>query len=84
MFPTEYTPKEIVGDANLKEFRKHYGICSSGTNNGEFPEKRLDKEVGPATRKAIAETYRHLRENGFYPVGTDTRWENKSFRASKK
>ncbi len=53
----------------MQMFKKHYQICQSGTNNGEFPDKRIDKEVGVETRAAIAETYKHLRDNGFYPDG---------------
>lgn len=70
MFPTEYTAKEIVGDRNLAKFRQHYSTCTSGTNQGEFPDKRLDKEIGIETRRSIAETYKHLRSFGFYPAGT--------------
>lgn len=64
------TPKEIVGFANLPTFRKHYKICSSATNDGEFPEKKLSNDFGSNDRAAIAETYRHLRENGYVPCGT--------------
>lgn len=68
MFPTDYLPKEIVGDRNLDTFRKHYKICSSGKKQGEFPDKELDKVVGQSARQAIGETIGHLINNGFYPI----------------
>ena len=78
MFPTNYQPEDIIGISNMDTFRKHYMISVSQANGGEFPDKRLDKEIGKASRVAIAETYIHLREHGFYPNGlnpdTSIRW----------
>jgi len=69
MLQTEVTPEKLIGFANMPVFQKHYAISTSQANGGDFPDKRLDKEVGKANRLSIAETYRHLREHGFYPDG---------------
>ncbi|MBM9604107.1 hypothetical protein [Desulfopila inferna] len=62
---TPLTPEEIVGYGNLDIFRKHLQICSSDSNGGEFPEKRLNKEIGLDNRRMIGETYDRLRDHGF-------------------
>ena len=71
MQPTSLTPIDIIGRHNLPLFEKHFSIASSSTNAGEWPEKRLNKEIGPADRKIIGETLQELRENGFYPLELD-------------
>ena len=69
------TPEEIIGRNNMQVFVEHYTICQSGTNGGEYPFRRLDKEIGADIRPHIAETMQELRDNGFYPlsVGSDGR-----------
>jgi hypothetical protein len=71
MFPTPMTPEDIIGRSNMPLFKKFYSIAASSTNSGEFPDKRLNKEIGADDRKAIAETLQHLRDHGFYPNGSD-------------
>lgn len=66
---TSLTPNEIIGYGNLDIFTKHLQICFSESNGGEFPDKRLNKEIGPENRRIIGETLGRLRDNGFYPVG---------------
>ena len=69
MYLTTQTPQDIIGRENLDAFNKFYGIASSPTNAGEFPEKRLNKEIGAKPRKYIAETLSKLRSHGYYPDG---------------
>lgn len=69
MIPTSATPELIIGRDNMSIFKKHYQICLSSTNQGEFPDKRLDKEIGVSDRPEIARVLKELRDNGFYPDG---------------
>ena len=71
MYPTPMTPEDIIGLSNMDLFKQFYSIAASSTNAGEYPEKRLNKDIGKDDRKAIAETLKHLREHGFYPNGSD-------------
>jgi hypothetical protein len=71
MFPNELTPNEIVGRDNMSIFVAHLRICYSSVNNGEWPEKRLSKEIGPANRERIIGILRELRENGYLPLSVD-------------
>ena len=75
LFPSELTPEIIIGSANMKVFTKHYQICQSTSNQGEFPDKRIDKEIGISVRPHIAETLEKLRAFGFYPCGLNPRSE---------
>ena len=62
----------------MHDFKKHYRICRSGTNGGEFPTKRLENEIEDEIRLQIADIYLELRKNGFFPAGYtergDIRW----------
>ena len=71
IFPTELIPNEIVGYENMAIFVAHLRICFSGTNSGEFPSARLNKEIGAANREKIAGILRKLRENGYVPLSVD-------------
>lgn len=69
LYPTNMTPEEIIGPGNMSIFEDYYKITSSPTNAGEFPIKRLNKEIGADTVKQIAFVLKELREYGFYPDG---------------
>lgn len=69
MVPTYKTPEDIIGRNNMDIFNDHYRIATSSVNGGEFPNSRLDKEIGKAVRPEIAEAYERLRESGFVPLG---------------
>lgn len=71
LYPTELTPSQIVGYENMQIFIQHLRICKSGTNAGEFPAGRLNKEIGPANRDKIAYILDRLRSCGFYPLGVN-------------
>jgi hypothetical protein len=71
LYITELTPNQIVGYENMQIFVQHLRICKSGTNAGEFPAGRLNKEIGPANRDKIAYILGRLRSCGFYPLGVD-------------
>lgn len=62
-------PVDIIGRENMEIFTKHMRICFSSTNSGDFPENELKNKIGPADRKAIAQTLRDLRASGFAPLG---------------
>lgn len=73
IYPTQKTPEEIIGYGNMSVFVDFLRICYSGTNQGEFPNKRLDKEIGVEDRAAIAGVLRELRENGYHPLYVNDR-----------
>lgn len=69
MILTTNRPVDIIGKENMNLFTKHMQICFSSVNGGEFPEKRLNKEIGAADREQISKVLRILRENGYIPFG---------------
>lgn len=71
LYTTEVTPDQIVGYENAQIFVQHLRICKSGTNAGEFPAGRLNKEIGPANRDKIAYILERLRSCGFFPLGVN-------------
>lgn len=71
MIKTNMTPSEIIGFENMGRFASFLKICFSPANQGIFPDRQLDKEVGSNNRKIIAEKLQHLRDNGFYPLSID-------------
>lgn len=71
MVETWKTPESIIGHDNLPIFVEHYQIATSAANGGEFPDKRLNKEIGQDVRQKIAEVYETLRETGFVPSGVN-------------
>lgn len=73
LYPTDLTPNQIVGYENMQIFIQHLRICNAGTNAGEFPASRLNKEIGPANRDKIACILDRLRSCGFYPIGINER-----------
>ena len=64
--PTSLSPPEIIGWEMEQTFLHHYRIANSGT---EYPEKRLATEFTADQMASIADIYKELRANGFYPLG---------------
>ena len=73
MIKTNLTPNEIVGFENMPILVAHLQICFSKTNAGEFPHKRLDKEIGARNREMVIKVLGELHENGFFPLSVDER-----------
>lgn len=71
MFFTELHPNEIVGYENMEMFIAHFNICKSATNSGEFPNARLNKEIGVRNREMIVKILATLRDNGFFPLSVN-------------
>lgn len=67
--PTNRTPIQIIGHENMFLFKRHLEIAMSVSNGGEFPDKRLQKEIGSDDRRAIAEVLNVLQDNGYVPLG---------------
>lgn len=66
---TVQTPEDIIGPGNMDVFFRHYEICSRQTNDGLFPSKVLNKEVGSNDREYIARAYAELRAHGYVANG---------------
>lgn len=75
MYLTSLTPLEIIGPSNMQLFVEFLRMALSSTNGGEYPDKRLDREVGLENRKRIAVALEELRASGYYPSHVNDRGE---------
>lgn len=69
MILTAKTPEDIIGAHNMEIFVEHYLLTTRESNDGVFPSKLIDKEIGGHDRQKIADIYTDLRKHGYYHGG---------------